>query len=66
MLFVSNSKRKRSPFLTKKNEALFVCYVRLSYSRSFRKLEKLILVSENAMKTLTTQKSIICSELKYV
>ena len=65
-LFIFNNKRKRSPFLTKKNEALFVWYVFISYSWTFHKLEKLFLVSKNAMKTLTTQKSIVWSELIYI
>ena len=39
---MSNNKGKRFPFLTK-NEALFVWYVIVSYSRTFRKLEKLLL-----------------------
>ena len=64
-LFVSNNKGKRSLFLTKKNEALFDWYVLVSYSRTFRKLEILFLVSKNSMKTLTTQKSIIWSERPY-
>ena len=50
----------------KKNEALFVWYVLVSYSRTFHKVGKLFLVSQNVMKTLTTQKSIVWSELKYV
>ena len=65
-LFVSNNEGKCSTFMTKKNEALFVWYVLVSYSRTFRKLGKLFLVSQNVMKTLTTQKSIVWSELKYV
>ena len=60
-LFVSNNKGKRSPFLTKKSEVLFVWYGLVSYSRTFRKLKKLFLVSKNATKTLTTQKSIVWS-----
>ena len=40
-LFVSNNKGKRFPFLTK-NEVLFVWYVLVSYSRTFRKLGKLL------------------------
>ena len=39
-LFIPYNKGKRCSFLTK-NEALFVWYVIVSYSRTFRKLDKL-------------------------
>ncbi|RMX61395.1 hypothetical protein pdam_00018292 [Pocillopora damicornis] len=61
-LFFPNDKGKRCSFLTT-NEAFMYSF--LTHGR-FVSLRNFISVSNNPMKTLTTQKSIVWSELKYV
>ena len=63
--FVSNNKGKRSPFQTKKmKRCSFGTYSFLTHGH-FVSLRNFFLVSNKAMKTLTTQKSIIWSERPY-
>ena len=56
MFFVSSNKMQRCSF----SMLSFLTHGRFVSLRNF------FLVSNNTVKTLTTQKSIVCSELKYV